>query len=173
MPPDFLDSREDAILVWAILLVGFALSGETKGIAGAFFVALRILVASKLGLVFASAALYSAAVLYGAKSLGIWHTTGTKEAVYWFLGTALILVGHAIEWADDQRVLTRLLRQGLKLTIFIEFFVNLYVLPLAAEMVLIPLAVAFVGAQVIAERDVALKVVRRPVNFMTGAIGLR
>jgi hypothetical protein len=172
VPPDFLNSREDALLLCVVAILGFAVYKSPRDIGRSVLGVLRALFGFKLLLVFGSAALYSAALIFGAETLGIWHTTAIKETVYWFVGTGVILVGNAISWAEKPLLLRMLLKQGLKLTIIVEFLVNLYVLPLAAELVLIPIALMFAGIEAIASNDPSLASARRATNFVLTAIGL-
>lgn len=148
MPPDFLNSREDAILVWTIVIVAFAVSKKPRGIGSSFLAVLKTLLDAKLLLLFGSLAVYSGLLLYGAKEFGLWHgaDSGFKAAVYWFVGTGVVLAGEAVMRArpDDAYLLRRVFNRVVGVTIFIEFIVNVYALPLACELVLAPVAVLFV-----------------------------
>jgi hypothetical protein len=168
---DFLDSREKAVVLWALVLVVFvAVKGE--GFVGSLIGVLRTLVAPKLLLIFGSAAVSCAAVVLLASEVGLWHTTAIKETVYWFFGTGVVLVGNAIQWQDDPDCRTKLLRQALRFTIIVEFLINLYVFPLAVEILLVPLVLLFVVMQVVAERDPSLAQARKPIDFVLTAFGL-
>lgn len=168
---NFLDSREKAILLWAVALVAFA-AVKSDGFVSSLIGVLRALAATKLLLLFGSAAVYCAAVVLGEKYAGLWHTTAVKETVYWFFGTGVILVGNAVEWRDDPACLKKLLRQALRFTIIVEFIVNLYVFPLAVELLLVPLLLLFVGVQVVAAHDRAHAPVRKFIDGVLVAIGL-
>ena len=101
---------------------------------------------------FGSAAAYSAGVVYLAWRLGLWHTTAMKETVYWFVGSAVVLVGNATtESPRDPGYFKKLLRHAVRLTIIIDFIVNLYVFPILVEFVLVPVALLFVVLQAMAE----------------------
>jgi hypothetical protein len=90
-------------------------------------------------LVFGGAALYCAGILAVADELGVWETSAAKETVYWFLGTALVLAGHAMKARPDPDYARTLLRRALRVAIAIEFIVNFYVFPLGVELVFVPL----------------------------------
>jgi hypothetical protein len=175
---DFLNSREKAMLIWTIVLLAFLVPVVVVKAPSVFrdlAAILRTLFGSKLVVPLGSAAVYSAAVVYLASRLNLWHTTATKETAYWFFGTGVILVGHAIEWAEDRAVFKRLLRQGLKLTIIVEFLANVYVFPLAAEMVLIPVvsifAIAEVAAEIAAARDPSQATGRKFISAVLTTVG--
>ena len=48
MPPDFLNSREDAILFWALVFAGWLLSNDARGIIAAVFQVVRAALHPKL-----------------------------------------------------------------------------------------------------------------------------
>jgi hypothetical protein len=153
VPPSFLNSREDAILLWVLVAAGFLIYKDARGIGSALWKVVRAFCTTKLLLLFGSAALYSALVVLLAAKLGFWHTSALRETVYWFLGTAFILVGDATTASPDERLLRTILRRALAFTIVIEFAVNLYVFPLIVEVVLVALIVLFVGMQAVAQHD--------------------
>lgn len=153
MPPDFLNSREDAILFWAVASVGYAAYKDPQGVGGAFGGVLSALLQPKLLLRFGSALLYSAAVVYAAEEVGLWHTTALKATIYWFFGTGVVLVGEAITRGarSDREFLRRVLRRVIAVTVIVEFVVNVYALPFAFELV--GVLVVFVGMQVVVKHD--------------------
>jgi hypothetical protein len=157
VPPGFLNSREDAILVWTAVVLGYLLYKNPRGIGGSFLAVLRSVFDPKLLLLFGSLAAYSGLLLYGAEEIGVWHAgdSGIKAAVYWFVGTGLVLVGEAVMWArpDDAYLLRRVVKRVVGVTILIEFIVNVYALPLGYELVLVFTVLLFGGMQVVVQYD--------------------
>jgi hypothetical protein len=68
----------------------------------------------------------------------LWHTTTLKETVYWFIGTGVVLAGHATEATPGPAYVSKILGRALRVTILLEFIVNLYVFPLAVELMFVP-----------------------------------
>jgi hypothetical protein len=168
---DFLNNREKAILFWTIAMVAFSVF-KSDGLGGSFLSVLRALASPKLLVLFGSAATYCAALLFVANYLGLWHTTGIKATVYWFFGTGVVLVGSATAARPGLPITLRpLLRRALKLTILVEFLVNLYVFPFVAELVVVLLASLFVMLQVVDQYNPTDPLVTRFINWMLGAIG--
>jgi hypothetical protein len=135
MPPDFLNSREDAILLWTVALLCYV-TYKDAGWIKLMWPPLRTIFGSKLIVIFGFAALYSAGLVLFAERLGVWHSTSTKETVYWF-GAALILVGKAIQSTPGKRYVRDVLRTAISVALLIAFAVNFYVLPRAYEIVLV------------------------------------
>jgi hypothetical protein len=157
VPPDFLNSREDAILVWTTVILAYALYKNPRGIGSSFLDVVRTTLDPKLLLLFGSLAVYSGLLLYGAKEIGLWHGggSGIKAAVYWFVGIGVVLVGEAVMRAkpDDAYLLRKVFKRVVGVTILIEFIVNVYALPLGYELVLVFVAVLFVCMQVVVQHD--------------------
>lgn len=151
MPPDFLNSREDALLVWSVVLLAYVLSKDPRGIGGSLLGVLRALLAPKLVLLFGSALAYSAGLVYLAWWLGAWHTAALKETIYWFSGTGVILVGQAVMASPkDPEFARRVLHRVVGVTVLIEFAANIYAFPLGVELVLVFVASLFVMLQAVA-----------------------
>jgi hypothetical protein len=170
-PLDLLNSREQAALVWIVVSAGLAF-WEVPGIGAQLVVLTRSFLAPRLLLgIWIPATAFAVGVVYLAYRLGLWHTTSVRETLYWYVGVALVLAGSAAH-ASDLGKLRKLFGRVFKVTIAIEFLVNLYVFPLAVELVVIPLAVLFAGVQVVAERDPKLAPARNVATFILIALGV-
>jgi hypothetical protein len=135
----------------------------------------KAMLAPKLLLMWATAACYCAAIVLGAERAGMWHTTAIKETIYWFLGTAAVLAGNATTTHTfDRAFIKRLARKAIRFTIIIEFLINLYVMPLLAELFLVPVVALFVAMQALAENDPKLMPVKKLLDrtLMFIAFGL-
>ena len=89
--------------------------------------------------------------MFVAHRLNLWHLTALKETIYWFLGTALVLVGSAITaQVFDRAFAMRLMHKAIRFTLIIEFLVGIYVMPLILELVFVPLMTLLVLMQAFA-----------------------
>lgn len=175
MPPDFLNSCEDAILFWAVVVLSFVLYKDFRGIGTSFLAVLRSFMHPKLLLLFGSALLCSAAFVYGAKEVGLWHSSALKATIYWFLGTAVVLAGRAVTAGarNDRAFLMSVLRGVVAVTLVIEFVVNVYALPFAFELVGVLIVLTFVGMQVVVQRDSSTPpLVRKFIDGVLVAVGI-
>lgn len=87
------------------------------------------------------------------------------------VGTGLLFAGSATQAADPAKF-QKLLRGSLKLAIFVEFFLNFYVLPFAVELIFIPLLVVLVCVNVVVERDPKHADVRRLIDGVLSVIAV-
>ena len=174
MPPDFLNNREDAILLWTVVILAYAVKKDIRGIGGSFLSILRSLMQFKLMLLFGSVLLYSAVVVYAANELGLWHTGALKATIYSVLGTALVLAGEAVtDGARSGRAFLRtVLRRVVAVTVLVGFLVNLYALPLRLELVGVPVVFLFAVMQVATQHDSSTPpLVRKFIDWVLVAVG--
>jgi hypothetical protein len=173
-PPDFLNSRENALVFWTVAILVFAVWEDPRGIAAGFLRVLRTVVQTKLLFLFGSTALYCVLIVLAGMELGLWHTHSVKPTIYWFFGTAIVLTGYAVTHSPGSPgFLLGVLKRVVAVTILVDFIVNLYVLPFAVEFVLVFLALLFVGLEVVVRRDPAADPrVRKFVDWVLAYIGL-
>jgi hypothetical protein len=175
VPPDFLNSREDAILFWALVILAFVFFKDFRGMASSFYRVFHAALQWKLVLLYGTAGAYCAAVVYGAQTVGLWHTTAVKATAYWFAGTAVVLIGEAVSGTSpsDPVFRRRVLRRVAAWTLLVEFAVNLYALPFLVEAVVLFIAISFIGMQAAIERGLipAEPLVRKFIAIVIGTVG--
>lgn len=162
-----LNNREVAVLVWlSVVLIVTLSQRDLRGPLGRVAA-----VAAQPAIVVSTAALasYSAGVALLASHLGLWEPDLIKETVIWFVGIALGLlmnVGHVSErngWFRHEAA------KAMRITIFVEFFVNLAVLSLPLELLLAPFLALLATMSALAEG----REDRRPAKSLTdGLLGL-
>ena len=148
MPPSFFNSREDALLIWTAVVLGYAIYKSPREIGRSLFAVVRSLVAPKVLALYVVAFGYSAALVYGAAQAGLWHEAALKETIYWFVGSAVVLVGQAvITTKDPPSPARRVFGRVLAITVFVEFAANLYAFPLGVEIPLTFVMLLFIMLQ--------------------------
>lgn len=124
---------------------------------------------------YGTAASYCAVLVYAAQQIDLWHTTTLKATIYWFIGTAVVLVGEAVSDSSgrDSTFRRRVLRRVAAWTIVIEFAVNLYALPFLVEAALLFVVIALVGMQAVMENGLTPTdpAVRKLIEIVLGSIG--
>ena len=135
---------------------------------------MRAALSRKLLLVFGSVLAYSGGLVFAAGRLGLWHVGALKETVYWFVGTAIVLVGQAVMIERGApSLLRRVLVRVLAITALAEFVANLYAFPLGVELPLTLLLIVFVMLQAYAPYDQnATPVTRKFIDVVVTFIGV-
>jgi hypothetical protein len=138
-----LDNREIAILIWVAGLLALVLAKpkHRKPIGGV----IRAFFDKKLLICWIAEICYIAAIAFSLWGWGLWSIDNLKATTIWFF-TAAVVMTVRIGSDDPQRShLRKAMRDGFAATIIAEFLVNLYVFPIAVELVILPV-MAVLGA---------------------------
>jgi hypothetical protein len=135
-------NREIAVLAWGLVGLVYAIRIAGPSILSllqAFFV--RHIVTAIAGM-----ALYTVGILAVLSRVGLWEVSLLKDTIVWFTLSALVSMADAVrKGPENPRFFREVLLDNLKLVIVLEFVLDTFVLPLALELVLVPLAF-FLGA---------------------------
>lgn len=144
-----LNNRELAVVVWLAAGLGWGMT--VPDIRSSIGAVVRAFADPKILASIAALVAYAAGlVLLGAR-FGAWDSTLFNDTVLWFLTSALVLLVNSGEIAEDRCLLWRAARQALGITVLVEAFVNLFVLPLAVELILFPVLLFLTMALAVAE----------------------
>lgn len=157
------DNREIAAAFWLAAAILAAtmnpiIRHSMAGVLRAFFVR-KILIG-----VFLLAAYFGCVILMLAQ-VGVWVPSQLKITLLW-LGTAGLLgLFSAPKVSENPELISKAAKGAFQITMVFEFFVNLYRMPLLAELVFVPFSV-FLGALIaVSELDKKYRLVNR---FLTG-----
>jgi hypothetical protein len=130
-----LDNREKALLFWAIVLIAVGLATRTgRDFARTTAGILR----GRFSLIVLAYVLYVAGVVLLLAWAGLWMTAVASATAFWFAGPAMVMFFTSNAAVTDPHYLRSLVRRALWFLLGIEFVVNLYVFPLAVEILLVP-----------------------------------
>jgi hypothetical protein len=122
-------------LFWAAALVAGGLATR----AGRDFVRTMLdILRGRFSLIVLAYVLYVAGVVSGLASVGLWTTALAGATAFWFAGPGMVMFFTANAATSDPHYLRSLVRRALWFLLGVEFVVNLYVFPLAVEIMLVP-----------------------------------
>ena len=129
-----LNNRELASLIWLAVAAAWILS--RRNLRSATSDILKHL-ASPLLLVPLLVMLgWVALEIWVGGKLALWNTGLVSNTVVWTMGTALVLVFNVKKVAADQLFFRKTAKRALAASVFVEFFINLFVFGLLAELIL-------------------------------------
>lgn len=115
--------------------------------------------------------LYSAALVLLARQFGLWSAELTKDTIIWFVATALVLLIN-LPHSAQSGFFRKAAVDALKVTVLVEFFVNLFVFSLPIELILLPVAFLIVVIPVVTPREERFRLVVRFTNVVSSMVGL-
>ena len=165
-----LNNRELAsvILVGGFVLV-MCIKTDVRSSVGQL---LRSIVASKLMIIWVIYAGAVAGAVYGESKIGVHYDAYIKDAVVWAVIAGLPLLGKFDAVSKDPELLGRLLLDAVRVTAFVEVFVNLYVFPLWVEIPGQAFVALVAMTSVVAGMDEANKPVKHLLDGVLGVAGV-
>jgi hypothetical protein len=125
------DNRELAALIWLGIGLVWALSQQK--IRSAFGDGLRAFFKPIIFLPLLVMLAYIGLEIWLGLRLGFWNAGLVKGTVIWAVASAAVLYFNAASAAGDPRFFRKTLAATVGVVVFVEFFVNLFVMPLWAE----------------------------------------
>lgn len=165
-----LDNREISIVVWLAILAVFCAFKPDIRRAGVGVV--RAALAPTLIIPIAMIAGYLTGVVAVLYRYDLWAITYLKGTVLWFFTAGLAMVAEVSMREQDHGYFPRIVLHGFKISVVLEFVVNLYPLPLIGELFLIPFAVLLAFMLVVAESKEEFKPVLGLLNGLLSFLGL-
>lgn len=164
------NNREYAIGIW---IFGFCvLAFSKKNIRESIFHIFKFLLNKKILSVFSIMLLYSLFILYILYILKLWYLENIKDTIYWFAGTATILLFKANNAIENEHFFKEIVIDNLKLICFVEFLINFYVFNIWIELCLIPALTFIILLKAFGETDPKNRIVVKALDYVIGIIGL-
>ena len=128
-----LNNRELAALIWLSVAAAWVLSRRDlrSGIADIVkHLAQPLLLLPLLGMLG-----WIALEIWAGWKLALWNTSFISDTVVWVVGTALVLYFNVAKATEDPRFFRQTAKGTLKASVSVEFFINLFVFGLLAELI--------------------------------------
>lgn len=165
-----INSREAAVFAWLVIFLGWAISQRNirKSLGGL----LKSFSHWKIFTSVLAAALYSLLIVLLLSGLEIWETFLFKDTVYWFIGTAFVLLLNINKAAQGKGFFKKVLKDNLRVIIVLEFVVNLYTFNFFIELVLVPILFFVIAMNVLAETKAEYTQVKKVLDYFLSTIGI-
>ena len=133
-----LDNREMATLCWLGIAVLWLLK-KTK-LQRAFSRLIKLFLQPPIIISLLAMFAWIGCELWIGTRLSLWSTALTKGTVLWVVGSAIVLLFNCQQVASDPlNFVKRTMFQVVGVVVFVEYFMNLYVMSLPVELVLQPM----------------------------------
>lgn len=170
---DILNSREWAILIWALLAVGYySRNAEKLGLAKPFKDLLKTFFSRHIMSAIVLMSMYVGLDIYILYTVGIWDWGQFKNTVIWYFTVATFSLFRLNHYHDAPHRLRDLVLDNFRLIGVIEYLVGKYTFHFAVELLLVPLVFVLTFAVTIAETNSGLKKVHALLNTLLSAIAM-
>ncbi len=165
-----LNNREWATLVWLAIVIGLLLwSKRTRRpiLVLARTATTSLLAALAIGLWF-----WTAVLAWLGERIHLWTGDLLKDTAVWALGPALVLIYRLPQASSDPMFFRRVLLDTVKVSVFVEFYVNLQAFGFVQELVLLPVVTSVAVLDQFAGTDQKYRPAKRLFDVILAGIGL-
>lgn len=164
-----LSTREWATLIWGCIFMLYVLCH--REIRKSLWNVIVIFFGKKLRILWEIILLYVLTITIVFCYLPIWENIYIKDIIIWFLFSGLIYCMNAVSSEADETYIKKILKENLKFTMILEFFMSTFTFNIWIELAIIPVITIITVMNVIAERKEEYKNVHKLLDSVLAIAG--
>lgn len=164
-----LSTREWATLIWGCIFILYVLCH--REIRKSLWNVIVIFFDKKLRILWEIILLYVLTITIVFCYLPIWENIYIKDIIIWFLFSGLIYCMNAVSSEADETYIKKILKDNLKFTMILEFFMSTFTFNIWIELAIIPVITIITVMNVIAERKEEYKSVHKLLDSVLAIAG--
>ena len=164
-----LSTREWATLIWGCIFMLYVLCH--REIRKSLWNVIVIFFGKKLRILWEIILLYVLTITIVFCYLPIWENIYIKDIIIWFLFSGLIYCMNAVSSEADETYIKKMLKDNLKFTMILEFFMSTFTFNIWIELAIIPVITIITVMNVIAERKEEYKSVHKLLDSVLAIAG--
>lgn len=165
----YLTTREIATTIWILIILILCVANPS--IRKSFLQLIKVLLNRTFIIVFSLMFIYIGLQILALYSLGLWENLLIKELLIWTLGYAIGSIVNINKVKHNDKFFLNLLKESIKLTIFIEFFINFYTFPIIIELIFLPVITFLFMLLAYSETDKKYLPVKASMNALISLVG--
>lgn len=164
-----LSTREWATLIWGCIFMLYVLCH--REIRKSLWNVIVIFFDKKLRILWEIILLYVLTITMVFCYLPIWENIYIKDIIIWFLFSVLIYCMNAVSSEADETYIKKILKDNLKFTMILEFFMSTFTFNIWIELAIIPVITIITVMNVIAEKKEEYKSVHKLLDSILAIAG--
>lgn len=164
-----LSTREWATLIWGCIFMLYVLCH--REIRKSLWNVIVIFFDKKLRILWEIILLYVLTITMVLCYLPIWENIYIKDIIIWFLFSGLIYCMNAVSSEADETYIKKILKDNLKFTMILEFFMSTFTFNIWIELAIIPVITIITVMNVIAEKKEEYKSVHKLLDSILAIAG--
>ena len=164
-----LSTREWATLIWGCIFMLYVLCH--REIRKSLWNVIVMFFDKKLMILWKIILLYVLTITMVFCYLPIWENIYIKDIIIWFLFSGLIYCMNAVSSEADETYIKKILKDNLKFTMILEFFMSTFTFSIWIELAIIPVITIITVMNVIAERKEEYKSVHKLLDSVLAITG--
>lgn len=167
---DVFNNREIAILVWAILFLGWCVSQES--LRSSLKTVVKAAFARRLLIVYGAMLFYIFSLVFCLHELDIWEFGQLKNTIIWTFAVAFLSLYRSNSIFEDPHYFRKAVKDNINLVILLEFVLTFYTFGIIGELILVPVSAFFGVMKAFTEGKAEYEVVDRLLNGIFIAFGI-
>lgn len=167
---DIFNNRELAIIVLLTLII--ILFSFKNGVLKSFLELLKAFFQDKIISSVLISVIYVEIIILFLALLDYWKSDFLKETIFWFLGSAFLLMLNSRKALENKNYFKKIFRDSFKLIILLEFITNFYSFNLFWELIIIPIISFIVILDIVAGYKNEHRVVKKLTQSILSIIGI-
>lgn len=164
-----LSTREWATLIWGCIFMLYVLCH--REIRKSLWNVIVLFFDKKLRILWEIILLYVLTITMVFCYLPIWENIYIKDIIIWFLFSGLIYCMNAVSSEADETYIKKILKDNLKFTMILEFFMSTFTFNIWIELAIIPVITIITVMNVIAEKKEEYKSVHKLLDSILAIAG--
>lgn len=164
-----LSTREWATIIWGCIFMLYVLCH--REIRKSLWNVIVIFFDKKLRILWEIILIYVLTITMVFCYLPIWENIYIKDIIIWFLFSGLIYCMNAVSSEADETYIKKILKDNLKFTMILEFFMSTFTFNIWIELAIIPVITIITVMNVIAERKEEYKSVHKLLDSILAIAG--
>lgn len=165
-----VNTRDIATAIWLGIFVTWCVTKPK--VRQAFCKVVAAATAWRIAVTFSLAIAHLSAVTFVLTTLGLWTIAQLKITGLWFAGVGIPILMSIPQVSRDVRQLRSSFGKNFKLSLLLDFFVNLYKMPLLAELIFVPFSALVGGLLAVAQSDDKYSPVQKLLNGVLSVTGV-
>ena len=162
-------TRELSLIIW--IAIGLLIGLYSKSFRSLLKQLILTFLKSRILPVFLLFSIYTISLIYLFGMFHLWDVTLLKDTIFWFISVALLLF-FTINNAKNTGFFKKAFIETFKLTIVIEYIVNLYTFNLIVELMLFPILLIMFIIPVVTESNPNQKQLGEKIKSLSSFFGL-
>ena len=162
-------TRELSLIIW--IAIGLLIGLYSKSFRSLLKQLILTFLKSRILPVFLLFSIYTISLIYLFGMFHLWDITLLKDTIFWFISVALLLF-FTINNAKNTGFFKKAFIETFKLTIVIEYIVNLYTFNLIVELMLFPILLIMFIIPVVTESNPNQKQLGEKIKSLSSFFGL-
>lgn len=164
-----MDTRELATAIWLGILTTWCMTKPS--IRNGFGSVLSAATARPVAIVFSLAIAYLVTMTVVLRHFELWTLKQFKITALWFIVAGIPALADTPEISKDPALLKTAIAKNFKLSLFLDFFINLFKLPLLGELIFVPFTALLGGLLAVAQSNEKYAPAQKLLNGVLIAIG--